>query len=442
MKTSKLASGYLLSFGLVISLSALAAPYYGQTQTQNQGQQQYRQTDSPYAPSPYRQADSQAAPAVYAPAPAPVRPQYQYRRQQQGFRHDEVITLHSTPLNSFITLGGTVIPFKEVTLAAQIPGRIEFIAGSEGAYIEQGQVLVTIDDDDLLAQRRQALAALGNAESAIRNARVQYSRELWSPQSKNINRMPGMGMPSMFDQLFTKQAGQFMGYGNPNLERSADLYSRGTQVSQAQSQALKARSKLEEIDAKLRDTRSVAPFSGLIVKKFVEVGDTIQPGQPMLKLADTKTLQLKVDVPARLMPGIQKGMVLTAKLDVGNKYVEAKVAQIFPMADIERHTVTVKLDLPKGVQGGPGMYAEVVVPDIKAASRNVILIPKSAVRGRGSLPAVYRLNADNKPELRYIRLGEAIDANTITVLSGLHENDRILANPGPEVVIGKQPVSK
>jgi multidrug efflux pump subunit AcrA (membrane-fusion protein) len=348
---------------------------------------------------------------------------------QQNFSNNPVYVVRALPMNSTVKLGGTVIPFKDVTLSAQIPGRIEFIAGSEGDFLEKGQVLVTIDDDDLLAMRRAAVAELTNAEAAIRNAQVQYSRELISPQSRNLNRSPGMGLPSMFDQFFTRGMGNQMGMGNPGMDRHADLYSRGTAVNTAQSRLLRARSKLDEVDAKIRDSRSVAPFSGLIVKKLVEVGDTVQPGQPLLNFADTKALQLQVDIPARLMPGIQPGMIVDARLDVGNKYVKAKVAQIFPMADVQRHTVTVKFDLPEGVPGGPGMYAEVIVPNISAPSRNVILIPSSAVRQRGSLYVVYRLNEKNEPAIRYVRLGEKINDNMVTVLSGLQNNDSILVNP-------------
>ncbi|KPK39700.1 MAG: RND transporter [Gammaproteobacteria bacterium SG8_47] len=328
-----------------------------------------------------------------------------------------------------VVLGGTVVPYKEVTLAAEIPGRVEYIAGAEGDFFEAEELLLAIDDDDLLAQRRQVLAELGNAESVVRNAQVQYSRELWAPQSRNINRSPGMGLPSLFDQFFTRNMGQMAGAGNPWLERQADLYSQGTQVSQAQSAVLQARSRLEEVDARLRDTRAIAPFAGVIVRKLVEVGDTVQPGQPLLQFADTQYLQIQVDVPARLVAGVNKGMMIPARLDVGNTRVNARVAQIFPIADPERHTVTVKFDLPQGVPGGPGMYAEVMVPDVNVPVRELPVIPKSAVRLRGSLHAVFVLGQDGRTELRLVRLGEEVDANHISVLAGLRVGEVILANP-------------
>jgi multidrug efflux pump subunit AcrA (membrane-fusion protein) len=406
--------------------------FYGNTPAPAQGMQQGQFNANVPAMQPVQSPGYQPVP-VYQQGYAPGAP--------QGYANNAIISVHSVPQPTMVTLGGTVVPYKEVTLSAQIPGRIEFIAGKEGDFIEKGKVLVTIDDDDLLAQRRQALAELGNAESAMRNSQMQYSRELWSPQSNNINRAPGMGMPSLFDQFFTRNMGSVAGYGNPALDRTADLYSRGTQVTQAQSAILQVRSKLDEIDAKLRDTRSVSPFSGLIVKKFIEVGDTVQPGQPLLNFADTKAMQLKVDVPARLMPGITMGMVVTARLDVGNKQVSARVAQIYPMADVERHTVTVKFDLPEGVPGGPGMYADVMVPDINAPARNSFVIPSTAVRWRGSLPAVYKINQDNKAEHRFVRLGEPVNDQFITVLSGLNDGDRILANPPPRITSGWSPGS-
>jgi RND family efflux transporter MFP subunit len=238
-----------------------------------------------------------------------------------------------------------------------------------------------------------------------------------------------MGMPSMFDQFFTRNAGSMMGYGNPWLERTADLYSQGTAISQSQNQILEARSKLEEADARLRDTRAISPFAGVIVKKHVEMGDTVQVGQPLLTFADTRFLQIKVDVPARLVSGLNKGMIVPAKLDVGDTHVNTRVAQIFPIADPTRHTVTVKFDLPQGVPGGPGMYAEVMVPDVNVPDRVLPVIPMSSVVWRGSLPAVFVLTKEGRTELRLIRLGEKVDTSTILVLSGLSVGENIHVNP-------------
>ena len=179
----------------------------------------------------------------------------------------------------------------------------------------------------------------------------------------------------------------------------------------------------------MRDTRSFAPFDGVIVRKLVEKGDTVQPGMPLIEFADLTYLQVEVDVPVRLMSGLEKGMLIPVKIDVGNVRVDARVAQIFPTADAVRHTVTVKFDLPIDVPGGPGMYAEVMIPDVSSDVASVPVIPDSAVLWRGSLPAVYVATADNRKELRLIRLGDYVSGNQVAVLSGLSVGDRIYATP-------------
>lgn len=351
----------------------------------------------------------------------------------------QLMTVESAEFGNKIKIGGTVIPYKEVTLSAQVPGRVQYIAGSEGDYFQKNNLLLSIDDDDLVAQRRAALAQLSNAESGLRNARVQYSRELISPRTESLSNMPGLGMPTLFDNMFTKNMGNMMGVGNPDIERYGDLYSSGAQVKNAESMVMKARSALDELDAKLRDARAIAPFDGKLVRKMVEEGDTVQPGTPLLKFAHTQYLRIQAEVPARLIFGLTKGSLVDVKLDINNTFTKAKVAQIYPVADKQKHTVTVKFDLPEGTPGGPGLYAEVTINDTTAERRPVPVIPKDAVIYRGSLPSVYILDDENTAKMRLVRLGSDYDASRITVLSGIKAGDRIISAPPKTIKSGWKP---
>jgi len=345
---------------------------------------------------------------------------------------DNVITVGVAPHGGYVILGGSVIPLKEVTLAAQMPGRVVNIAGEEGDQFTTGSELVKINDDDLQAKKVAAEAQLTAAQNAMQNAQVQYNRELWNPRVYNPRPMAGMGMPSMFDGFFNESDDSSWipggGTGNKSIERHADLVTQGTQVAAARSRITEAESALREINAKLRDSKAVAPFDGVIMSKLVEIGDTVQPGQPLIVFAYSKFLRIQADVPARLMPGLKQDMVVPARLDVGNTQVNARVAQIAPLADSQQHTVTVKFDLPEGVPGGPGMYAEVMIPDVNSPALALPVIPKSAINQRGSLPSVRVLDENNVPKMRLIRTGIEIDDNTVIVLSGLKPGERILTN--------------
>jgi len=333
-----------------------------------------------------------------------------------------------------VVVSGNVVPFKEVTLAAQLPGRVKYIAGIEGESFEEGTTLIAIDEDELLAKRSAAYAQLAAADAELRNAGVQYSRELWSPQSKSGP--GGMGIPNLFDQMFTRPAEDFMGQRDRGAERSADLYASSTRMEQARSAMLRAQSEIRAIDAKLRDAKSLAPFDGVIVEKFVEEGDTVQPGVPMLKFADVTWLQIEVDVPARLAQGLQPMSVLqnAATFDDHPEPVAVRVAQIFPMADVQRHTIKVKFDIPQGVSK-PGMYARLLIPDTTGPVKSQLpVIPSTAIRYRGSLPVVYIQNEQGEPELRMIRQGKRLDNGMTMVLSGIAPGDRVYPNPGPDIM--------
>ncbi len=343
----------------------------------------------------------------------------------------EIIEVGAHNNSDEVYLGGSVIPFKEVTLSAQMPGRIEFIAGNEGDSFQAGSLLLTVSDESLLAKRKSALAQYDQAVAGLQNSQVQYNRELWSPQTENATQMPGMGLPGMFDQMFTKQMSDSMGYGDDDVQRQANLYNQGASVNQAKSQVRSAREAINQIDASIRDTRSIAPFKGMIIKKLVEVGDTVQPGMPLLLFANTDYIRIRTEVPVRLIPYLKVGDNVRAYLDVSGMMIPAKVAQIYPLADKSKHTVTVKFDLPIGTHGVPGMYAEVAIPVKNSKQSTSIIIPKTSIlKHMGSLPSVLVMNDQNIAEMHVIRLGKKVDGGkSYTVISGLKPGDRIVDHP-------------
>jgi len=171
----------------------------------------------------------------------------------------------------------------------------------------------------------------------------------------------------------------------------------------------------------------------------VEEGDTVQPGTPLIKFAHTQYLRIQAEVPARLIFGLTKGSLVDVKLDINNTYTKAKVAQIYPVADKQKHTVTVKFDLPEGSPGGPGLYAEVTINDTSSAKKPVPVIPKNAVIYRGSLPSVYILDNENKARMKIVRLGSEYDKTRVTVLSGIKAGDRIISAPPKTIKSGWTP---
>ena len=339
----------------------------------------------------------------------------------------KIITVGSARTGISVTLGGTIVPYKVVTLNAELPGGIEQIAGKEGDAFDEGDVLVRIDDDTLLAKRQEVEAQMRIAEATLRNADVQYNKVIVSPNYQGDAMMGGL--PSMMRMFTDPMRSSGFGDGDPDFERYSDIYSQQTQVESAQAAVLQADAQLKQLDAQIRNAKSIAPFSGIIMRKMVEIGDTVQPGQPLVQFADVNRLQLLAEVPARLVSGLEEGMMLPAKLDVGGVRLEVRVAQIFPSADMKRHSVKVKFDLPKGAPGSPGMYSEVMIPDMQAPVSSYPVVPTSSLLWRGTLPAVFVLDEQGEPELRVVRVGELVDNKLVTILSGLVVGEQLLVSP-------------
>ncbi len=338
------------------------------------------------------------------------------------------------PANRLL-VSGSVAARKSVVLSAQMPGRITAILGEEGDRFKKGDFLVKINDDELLARRQTAVAQFTSASIAVNNAGVQFNRQISSRSTSN--RAPGgMGMPGMFDQLFTNPMSDMMGTRDYDVERGADIFASRAQLDQAHQALQQARAQIQQIDTKLRDTLSIAPFDGVIVKKSIEVGDTVQPGQPLLVYEDISELQIVADMPSRLVKSIREGQDLSARIDGINTEIEVKVSKIFPTSDPVRHTTRVKFSLPVTTDVSPGNYAEVWVPVSKGASKKRFLVPSSAIVTRGGLPTIFVVDQQNQVELRLVRVGRLLSSGEVVIDYGVSETDRVLDKPPAFVTSG------
>jgi RND family efflux transporter MFP subunit len=342
----------------------------------------------------------------------------------------------SIPLT--VSFAGTVSADKTLQLTAQLPGRIAMIAGQEGDAFDEGTVLVELDDSGLLARLEAAIANREAAAADMRNARVQLDRELFSPRSNSSGAAPGgMGMPAMMDQMFTNPMQNMMGMRSRGTELRSDLVSAETALAQATTRLRSAEANIKEIESLLRDTQGVAPFSGVIQDVHVEVGDTVQPGQPLIDFSESNTLVVETDLPVRLSRTLRLGQPVDVALQ-GKAVTGAPVSRIHPVADPRQNTVRVELTLPADSGATPGQYVEIRVPDDTARMPAQLTIPQSAIITKGGLPLVYAVDDEGKARLRVVRLGNAPTDDTRIVLSGVNVGDRLVDEPPPGLRAGAQ----
>jgi RND family efflux transporter MFP subunit len=359
--------------------------------------------------------------------------------------------VEATPMASAARykLGGRVEPRNVVRLTAQQPGRVAFLAGQEGDRVAAGAIVAALDDDALRPEYRSAWAALSGDMAAQQNAQTQLYQQLYG------QRQPTMGGPGYdaYERMVTPFYNMFQSFmrgapggGGPGggapmmsqaqAQRSPSAVNNARADYERQQAALVAsQARLDSLDQKLRDRRSIAPYASVIMARHVRVGDEVQPGQPLVDLADPDALDLRIEAPADLALNLKVGDQLPVSLDHSNLW--AVVSQIFPGADPVRHTVTIKAALPSGATAAPGMYglAWIAQPGGGGQSATAPGIPQSAIVYRGSLPAAFVVTPQGEAEMRILRLGEASD-DRIAILSGLQIGEKVVAHPAPDLKSG------
>ncbi len=352
-----------------------------------------------------------------------------------------VIEVAQSPTAVRYKLGGFVEPRNVVRLMAQGPGRVTYVAGQEGERIAAGATVVALDDDALRTQYRSAWAALSGDMAASQNAQTQLYHSLYGARQSP---MGGPGYDA-YERMFTpfyNMMQPFMGGGAP-LQSQAQQQRSFPAINNAradyereQAGLVASQARIDALDVQLRQRRADAPYATVIMKRYVRVGDIVQPGQPLADLADPDQLDLRIEVPADLALRLKVGDQLPVSLADAN--VWAVVSQIFPSADTMQHTVTVKAALPAGAAAAPGMYglAWIAQPGGGGQSATAPFIPNEAIAYRGSLPVAFVVNGVGAVEMRILRLGE-VSGDKSAVLSGLQPGERVVAHPQPDLKSGE-----
>lgn len=287
---------------------------------------------------------------------------------------------------------GVVEAVNQATLSAQTRGRVLELPFDVDDYVPAGAVVVRFTDVEQQAARRQAQAQLASAQASATEAESEY-------------------------------------------RRIADIHQRGlvarAQLDQALARRDASQAALESAQAALRGATELldytvirAPYSGIVTRRHVQVGESVQPGQALISGLSLGALRIQVEVPQSEIAAIREQSRAALLLDDGRR-IEASKVTVFPYADPQTHAFKVRIDLPEEETGlHPGMSARVA---FLLGSREQILLPLDSLLRRGELVGVYVLD-DNGLQLRQIRVGHR-QGERIEVLSGLRPGERIARDP-------------
>ena len=281
------------------------------------------------------------------------------------------------------------------TVSAQISGRIVEINFDVGDYVKKGQVLVRIDEREVSQALAGSQAQVSQAQAALQNARANYERT-----------------KQLFAQKFVSQAA---------LDKALSEY----KSAQAQAQASLAGAGVAATTKGFATI--VAPYSGVVAARHVELGEMASPGKQLMTGFDPKDLRVVANIPQYKLTDIRQSPRASVEIPALNKWIQATAITVLPAADVRTHTTRVRIDLPENTHEViPGMYARA---HFTVGRTRKLLIPAVAVIRRSEVTAVYVVDDKENVQFRQVRLGELAGQAEIEVLAGLNPGEKVALEP-------------
>ena len=313
---------------------------------------------------------------------------------------------------------GTVRARTAAVLSSKVMAYVRQVAVQVGDRVQEGQLLVTLDAQDLDTKVRGAEAAEAEVMSAVPEADsgVAGAKANLDLAQSTFQRMQELASKkSISNQEFD--------------EASARLKSAQAAYEMARAKRTQLDSKRASVQQEIRGasimrdyTRISAPFSGVVTTKSVEPGNLAAPGAPLLTVEREGAYRLEASVDESRLPFVKAGQAVDVALESLDRRFTAHVSEIVPSVDAASRTYIVKIDLPAMPNLRSGMFGRAMFP---LGTRKVATIPPPAMVEHGQLQSVFVIE-DGCARTRLITTGERRQS-AVEVLSGLSEGEKLVS---------------
>ncbi len=306
----------------------------------------------------------------------------------------------------------------QLDLAFRVPGRVASVgqvlvpgaaprALQEGDVVKAGEVLATLDLDDLKSQR--SVAASGAASSA---AQVQTARTGLAQAEREVARAR-----KLFAHGDLAQA---------DLDRAeAGFATAGSTLGSLEAQNQSRLDQLALSRSTLADATLRSPIDGVVARKTIDPGELVPPNVPVFSIVDVSELRVVFGVPDTRVNLVKLGAAVNVVAEaLPGRTLAATVSKVAPTADAALRTYAVELTLPGTAGLRPGMTATALLGD--EARQDVPVLPLSAVvrNPGGTGYVVFGLKDDGTVEVLPIEVTELLENDVIA--SGLKPGQRVV----------------
>jgi RND family efflux transporter MFP subunit len=295
------------------------------------------------------------------------------------------VTRHT--LERQLALSAEFRPYQEVDVHAKVAGYLKQINVDVGDRVRAGDVIAILEIPEMVDEDAQAEATKKRSEAELIRARGELARMESAHQASHsayrrlaevAKTRPNLIAQQEIDDAMAK-----------DKEGEAGIDSAKAAISAAEQQILVAGANQQRLRTMEAYTKIVAPFAGVISKRYADTGAMIQAGtssnsqaMPLVRVSEVDRLRLVLDVPESAFPEIHVGLPIEIHVDALGTDFTGQVSRYSDRLQTSTRTMETEVDVPNaGGRLAPGMYAEARLALEK--HDHALSIPIQAVTGAG-----------------------------------------------------------
>jgi membrane fusion protein (multidrug efflux system) len=279
-----------------------------------------------------------------------------------------------------VSLVGAFYANEEVAVAAQIEARVASFGPDVGDRVQEGDVLVRLDDADLQASLREIEARLAKAKAD--NARAQLLR--------------GEGIMS------------------------------AEEAEKMRTEAVVLEAQLDVVKVKIERTVIRAPLTGVIAARDTAVGAVVKSGETLYKLVQDDPLKFRTPVPERFAGFLKLGQAIRVTVDAyPGRVFTGEITRINPTSETANRSITIEALVPNTERMlRPGFFAKGDL--VYDRSGDAVVVPDAALTTFAGVTKLFVVAGD-KAEERIVRTGVTLEGR-VEIADGVKEGEPVVVS--------------
>lgn len=345
-------------------------------------------------------------------------------------------------------LGRIETPYQS-TLSAAVTADVASLPHLEGQAVEQGDVIIELDDAEVKLLAAQREADVNELDSQITQEQNQYQadqrllareKELVTLSRKALDREKRLAASNLNSQSRMDQAEQALQAAEISLvNRQLAVSNHDSRLQSLQAKLARAQALLDQARLDLERTRIRAPFAGTITAIMVSPGERVRPGETLASLYATGDLEVRAQIPMSRITVVQQalrqGQPLTATTTLAGESLGLRLDRLSGQVN-------------SGAGGVDGLFRFADTPPTAALNRTLdVTLEMPAQGGLFSVPVsalydehtLYRVRDERLESLDVSVVGDRFGQGQQTLLirsDQLQDGDRILATQLPNAITG------